>query len=365
MSDGRIRFHIARLAAQLMYDREESEYFAAKRKAARSLGVEFRYRPGDLPSNREIRDQVQALARFYEGESRTRRLLDMRLAALRMMRMLARFRPRLIGSVLTGHIRDGSDIDLHLFSDTESGVTLALDDEGIPHTVEHKRVIKHNVQRVFTHIHVVERFPLELTVYPENQAHVVTRSSITGRPMERASIAELEALLRAEYPGIDLQQRLDEADEPLDRFELYAELLAPLEKVKQHPEHHPEGDALYHSLQVFELARAERSYDEEFLLAALLHDVGKAIDPADHVQAGLQALDGAISPRTEFLIRHHMDALALSEGTLGFKARQRLQQHEDFEDLMLLRQCDDAGRRRGVEVCTVSEALAFIRALDS
>ena len=45
---------------------------------------------------------------------------------------------------------------------------------------------------------------------------------------------------------------------------------------------HPEGDALYHSLQVFHLAREARPYDEEFLLAALLHDVGKAVDPQDH-----------------------------------------------------------------------------------
>ena len=39
-------------------------------------------------------------------------------------------------------------------------------------------------------------------------------------------------------------------------------------------------------------------YDEEFLLAALLHDVGKAIDPSDHVEAALQALEGSITERT-------------------------------------------------------------------
>jgi hypothetical protein len=33
----------------------------------------------------------------------------MRLEALRLMRVLARFRPRLIGSVCTGHVRAGSD----------------------------------------------------------------------------------------------------------------------------------------------------------------------------------------------------------------------------------------------------------------
>jgi hypothetical protein len=39
------------------------------------------------------------------------------------MRLLCRFRPRLIGSVMTGHVRKGSDIDLHLFSDSVEPVT--------------------------------------------------------------------------------------------------------------------------------------------------------------------------------------------------------------------------------------------------
>jgi hypothetical protein len=38
MPDKRIRQQIALLAARLMYDRTESEYFTAKRKAARQLG---------------------------------------------------------------------------------------------------------------------------------------------------------------------------------------------------------------------------------------------------------------------------------------------------------------------------------------
>src|ERR671929_1252663 len=98
-------------------------------------------------------------------------------------------------------------------------------------------------------------------------------------------------------------------------------LLDALAGVKQSPRHHPEGDALYHSLQVFELAREERPYDEEFLLAALLHDVGKAIDPSDHVAAAMQALEGSITERTAWLIAHHMEAQALRSGTLGTKAR--------------------------------------------
>ena len=366
MADERIRRQIALLAARLMYDRTESEYFTAKRKAARQLGVEYRYRPKDLPSNAEIRDQIQALARFYEGEKRDHNLRDMRLEALRLMRRLAAFRPRLIGSVLTGHVRAGSDIDLHVFSNSLSAVTAQLDEENLRYTVERKRIIKHNEQRHFTHVHVADRYHVELTIYDEDKVNYPFKSSITGRVIERASIAELEQLLRGEDPSLDLDDAIDALDDErrLDRWEVYRMLLEPLVDVKQQPRYHPEGDALYHSLQVFELARDRMPYDEEFLLAALLHDVGKGIDPADHVSAGLQALEGAITERTAFLIAHHMDAFAYADGTLGHRARGRLVASEHLEDLMLLRELDTAGRRRGVDVCTVADALAYVRELE-
>lgn len=364
MADIRIRRQIALLAARLMYSREYTEYFTAKRKAAQSLGLDCRYRPRDLPSNAEIRDQIQALANLYEGEKRTERLREMRLEALRMMRLLAGFRPRLIGSVLTGHIRQGSDIDLHVFTDHLSAITTLLDEEHLQYTIEHKRVVKFGEERMYTHVHLADRFSFELTVYGEDKVNYHFKSSITGRAIERASIAELEELLRREYPGIDLESAVGRLEDHVDCFDLYRMLLQPLEEVKQDARWHPEGDALYHSLQVFELARLQRPWDQEFLLAALLHDVGKGIDRQDHVLAGLQALEGAITPRTEFLIRHHMDAHKIEDGTLGHRARLRLRENEDYEELMLLSELDRAGRERGVMVCTIAEALEYIKSLD-
>ena len=363
MADERIRRQIALLAARLMYAREESEYFTAKRKAARRLGVEYRFRPKDLPSNREIRDQIQALANLYEGDKRHDHLKEMRLAAHRMMRLLCAFRPRLIGSTLTGHIRRGSDIDIHVFSDHPSAVTTVLEDDNFIFDVERKRVIKHNEERIFTHIHVRDRFNVELTLYPQDKANYAFKSSITGKAIERASIAELEELIRREHPGTDPDTE-PEVGECFDRWSQYRLLLEPLERVKQDARYHPEGDALYHSLQVFELARDRMPWDEEFLLAALLHDVGKAIDPFDHVAAGLTALEHSITERTRFLISHHMDAQAYRAGTLGHRAKGRLESSEHFEDLMLLRDLDTAGRRPGVQVCTVNQALNYIRTLE-
>src|SRR3954470_10266035 len=155
MADVRIRRQIALLAARLMYSRDEKEYFTAKRKAARHLGVDERHRPKDLPSNAEIRDQIQALAQLYEGDRRAEHLTEMRLAALRMMRLLSAYRPRLSGSVLARPGRKGSDIGLHVFSNNESAGTGALNDERLRYAVEHKRIVKFNEERVFTHVHVV------------------------------------------------------------------------------------------------------------------------------------------------------------------------------------------------------------------
>ena len=143
--------------------------------------------------------------------SAPRNLREMRLDALRLMRVLRAFRPRLIGSVMTGHVRKGSDIDLHVFSDSPALVTDTARKQGCQFDLERKQVVKHDESRIFTHIHVHDRFNFELTVYAEDKAHYVFKSSITGKAIERASIRELEEFLAQEYPELDLE---DEVDEP-------------------------------------------------------------------------------------------------------------------------------------------------------
>lgn len=359
---GKLRREIAYQAARLMYQRQESEYYRAKVKAARRVAPGW-VKPADLPSNAEIREQVQLLARMHEGERRNDNLFRMRLSALRMMKRLKRFHPRLIGSVWTGHIRQGSDIDIHLFADGVSGVTAELEAEALLYDVQRKEVRKHGEHRVYTHVHLFDEFPFELTVYSRDKQHQSFTCSITHKPIPRASIAQLEQFLQETYPEQDLECELAALESSVDRFQLYYSLLLPLETVKQNPRYHPEGDVLYHSLQVFEHARDRLPYDEEFLLAALLHDVGKGLDPEDHVSAGLEALADFITPRTYWLIQHHMVAHEIARGNAGARARKRVRAHECFDDLMLLQECDQAGRECGVDVCELEESLEYVREL--
>ncbi|MCS6901145.1 MAG: HD domain-containing protein [Myxococcales bacterium] len=85
-------------------------------------------------------------------------------------------------------------------------------------------------------------------------------------------------------------------------------LLLDLHGVRQDPKYHPEGDALFHTLQVFGLALRE-SRDPVLLAAALLHDVGKAHASSNHDKMGADLLDGFLCPRVVWLVRHHLDLL--------------------------------------------------------
>ncbi|MEM9420620.1 MAG: HD domain-containing protein [Planctomycetota bacterium] len=363
MSDPKLRQAIAAHVGMLMYTRDESEYFTAKRKAAKRLGVNFKHCPQDLPSNAEVRERLRTLAETMEGPARNDTLAAMRVEALRWMQTLERYQPRLIGSVWTGHVRRGSDIDLHLYTDSLEAVTMRLDDERAEYRVEHKRVIKHHQTRVYRHVHVAAAFPVELTVYSAGEVNYPFLSSITNKPIEKATPDMVRRLIEAEHPEIDLEAELDpDRDVAVqDAAFMFRLLLEPLGEVKQSPTYHPEGDALYHSLQVFQLAYDARPWDEEFLLAALLHDVGKAIDPHDHVAAGLEALDGLVTDRTAWLIEHHMHAHAIHDRTIGHRMHRRLAEHPDYEDLLLLGECDRGGRKRGAAVPTLGQALGVFR----
>lgn len=148
-----------------------------------------------------------------------------------------------------------------------------------------------------------------------------------------------------------------------DRFDRIADLVRPLATVRQDPVLHPEGDLLEHTLQVFDRVHDERPFDEELLTAALVHEVGRAIDRSAAVAAALGALDGLITPRTRWLVEMLPAAVAHGERTLGARARQRLESHPDFLDVICLADCDRRARVRGYAAPSLEEAIAVLRTL--
>lgn len=128
-------------------------------------------------------------------------------------------------------------------------------------------------------------------------------------------------------------------------------LLKALDGVTQSAKYHPESDALYHSLQVFEHAY-RNSQDPLLWLAALLHDVGKSIDSKTHCDVGANMLEGICPNSVVYLVKHHLD-LAHSP----CKTKQRLAGTNQLTNLQQLRRWDIAGRDPHAWVRTPEQAL--------
>lgn len=131
-------------------------------------------------------------------------------------------------------------------------------------------------------------------------------------------------------------------------------LLAALDGISQSPKYHPEGDALYHSLQVFDLA-LESTDDRDLWAAALFHDVGKAIDGPLHDEVGADLLEGLLSDRAVWLVRHHLDLLKEPRLT-----RRRLRGTKELADLELLRRWDLGGRDPRAQVRSLEGAFSLL-----
>lgn len=201
---GGVRAAIAQLAAQIMYGEDVKEYFTAKRLAAKRLlgrvnAKAIRHRPQDLPSNGEIKQALLELVTEIEGDGRSRRLFAMRIVALEAMEALEPFAPRLIGSVATGHVRSGSDVDLHVFAWDGADVEAHVRRLGWAHETQRVSILKHGKVMEFTHVHVADVFPLELTVYAPNELSHRPRSSTDGKPIVRVRAATLRKLCAREH----------------------------------------------------------------------------------------------------------------------------------------------------------------------
>ncbi len=131
-------------------------------------------------------------------------------------------------------------------------------------------------------------------------------------------------------------------------------LLTSLSGVRQSRYYHPEGDALYHSLQVFQHAH-QACADPELWVAALLHDVGKAVSTHNHAEIGAQKLECLLSSRIVWLVRHHLHLLIAPKRT-----RRWLRNAPQLHDLELLRAWDLKGRSPYATVVAPLDAINIL-----
>ena len=171
-------------------------YARTKRKAAGRLGVA---RGGVLPGNDEIEQALKTYQRLFRSHRQPRRLRELRRLARELMMALDAYRPKLVGSVLSGSADEHSDLTLHLFADSAEEVGLFLLDRGIAFRPGEQRLrfSPGEVARVAAYEVDVDGVRVELVVFSGRLRRRVPLCPVDRRrPMARAGLAELERLER-------------------------------------------------------------------------------------------------------------------------------------------------------------------------
>ena len=178
----------------MMAEHGIQDFRAAKRKAAERFGVA---EEGMLPSNTEVEASLLEYQRLFGADTHGATLRAQRSVALRAMRSLAAFTPRLVGPVLAGTATAHNDVQLHLFTDQPESVALNLLDRGVGHDVgEHRLRIDAERFQVFPSVQFeIDEHTIDATVFPVDGIRQAPISPVDGRPMRRADAQELESLL--------------------------------------------------------------------------------------------------------------------------------------------------------------------------
>jgi hypothetical protein len=189
-----LRQAVAEEAARIMREQGVEDFLQAKRKAADRLGVTD---ASILPRNTEIEAALVAHQRLFGADRHEAGLADLRRSALEAMRLMADFQPRLVGPVLTGTASHHSEINLHLFTESAEAVSIRLEERGIPHEVVERR-LRYERDRLVTYPalrFVAGRQTVDAVVFPLDGIRQAPSSPVDGKPMRRASAAEVQALL--------------------------------------------------------------------------------------------------------------------------------------------------------------------------
>jgi hypothetical protein len=190
-----MRTRIAAAAARLMAEDGVDDFALAKRKAARQLGA------GDtqsLPANQEVEAELRAYQSLYQGDEQRDRVRVLREVAFDAMQPLVVFRPYLSGPVLKGTAGRYADIDLQLFTDDLKAVELFLLNRNVPYDVSEVRHYCGDEARAVPVLRVEwDGVPVNLAIYAAKDERAALKATPLGRPIERAGIPAVSALLNA------------------------------------------------------------------------------------------------------------------------------------------------------------------------
>ncbi len=188
---------IAATAARIVVE-EGQDYGAAKRRAAKQLGVTGR---AELPSNDAVEAAVFEYIEIFHGDTQPAELQALRELAAIWMDRLAEFRPHLCGAVWRGTATRLNDIHLQLYCDDSKSAEILLLNKGIDYDVGSTNGPRGQmVDRLSMSIDcpaLQEHVGLHLTILDADDLRGALKPDASGRT-DRGDLAALQRLLASE-----------------------------------------------------------------------------------------------------------------------------------------------------------------------
>src|SRR3981189_855066 len=200
------RARIAAAAAPIMAEDGIDDFAPAKPKAAKHLGAAEGQGLGaaggqGLRGNDEIEAELRAYRELYQAGEHPALVAELLGVAFDAMRALERFNPYLTGPGLKGIAGPYAEIDLQLCPESAKELEMFLLERNISFTTRESRRFSGDRSRAASVYSLIwDAAPLNLSVLDPRDERVALKTTLAGRALERAGIAEVGALLRDAAP---------------------------------------------------------------------------------------------------------------------------------------------------------------------
>lgn len=181
-------------AARIICEEAVLDYRTAKLKAAERLGLNLRSTA--LPDNARVQAAVIEYQRLFGGTEYAEHLRALRAAAVKAMRLLQAFAPRLVGAVATGAITDAHRVQLHCFGDSPETLDFFLQDRGIPFEQDERdyRYPDGGEEPVPLARFEAGGIGIDIAMFATDDQRRTPLSPSDGLPVKRLTLAQAEAL---------------------------------------------------------------------------------------------------------------------------------------------------------------------------
>ena len=193
MSSKKIKLSVANLAAQLIMEDGIKDYLYAKKKAAKSLGINEN---ANLPTNSQIDKAIDEFNKIFNPNIDIEFLQQFKTQALELMSIFKNFKPHLMNQLSQGIIPKFPEIKINLFADNLKDVEYVLLNSELSYDFKEVKMNakggKHSVKSIPTIYLENLSIPAEIKVYFENDFFDFKKNFLQNRGLNIKKVLSLD-----------------------------------------------------------------------------------------------------------------------------------------------------------------------------